>query len=254
MTLFKLPPLGLALILLGLGAAGCVPPGGTAPDAESDADFRAGASRKQAGNYTRAIESFERVLQKNPGSAAAHFELGLIYYQHITNYVAAIYHFDRVQRLQPGFSRIDVVRQLIKVCKQELVQDAMGGFNVQMQRELERLERVTQENAALRQELAQLQAQLKEREAGSHLVETGVVLRGLEPQRAPRTEASGDTVIRQAQMPSTRPVTLYTVKRGETIYSIAKRYGLTEAALRAANPTVVPTQMSAGQVLRIPAP
>ena len=252
MTLFKLPLLGLALILLGLGAAGCVPPGGTASDAESDADFRAGASRKQAGNYTRAIESFERVLQKNPASAAAHFELGLIYYQHITNYVAAIYHFDRVQRLQPGFSRIDVVRDLIKVCKQDLVKDAMGGFNVQMQRELERLERVTQENAALRQEIAQLQTQLKEREARPHLTETGLVSSAPEGQRATRAEPIDEAAIRQAQVPSTRPMTLYTVKRGETIYSIAKRYGLTEAALRAANPTVVPTQMSAGQVLRIP--
>jgi LysM repeat protein len=250
MTSSKTPLLYLAVILLGFSGGGCVPPGGGDKNEQNDADFRAGMARKQAGNYVRAIESFERALQRNPRSASAHFELGLIYYQNVTNYVAAIYHLDRVQRLHPKFIRIDVVRELIKVCTQEVVRDAMGGFTVQMQREMERLERLAQENAELRQEVAQLQAELKQR---SSLVPTGVAVGG---ERAPelstamRTESGGATEARERS--SSVPVGSYTIRRGDTLYSIAKRHGLSEATLRAANPGVIPTRMLAGQVIRIP--
>ena len=251
MTSSKTPLLYLAVILLGLGGAGCVPPGGGGENEQNDGDFRAGMGRKQSGNYVRAIESFERALQRNPMSASAHFELGLIYYQNVTNYVAAIYHFDRVQRLQPGFSRIDVVRQLIKVCTQEVVRDAMGGFTVQMQREMERLERLAQENAALRQEVAQLQAQLNRR---GPLDTAGG---GAGGERAPENPAAVRTGfvggMEERERASSVPVGGYTVRRGDTLYSIAKRHGLSEAALRAANPGVIPTRMIAGQVIRIPA-
>jgi LysM repeat protein len=251
MTSPATPLVCLALILLGFGGAGCVPPGGGDGREENDADFRAGMNRKQAGSYVRAVESFERVLQRNPRSAMAHFELGLIYYQNVTNYVAAIYHFDRVQRLQPGFNRIDVVRQLIKVCKQELVRDAMYGFTAQMQREMERLERTTQENAALRQEVAQLQARLKAGDPRSDATREAMLSSVSDPLQAMRTENLPESLEEPA--PRAGTTVSYRVKAGDTLYSIARRYGLTEAALRAANPGVVPTRMGTGQEIRIPA-
>ncbi len=251
MPSLKTPLLYLATIFLGLCAVGCVPPGGAGTSEENDADFRAGMSRKQAGSYVRAIECFERALQRNPRSAAANFELGLIYYQNVTNYVAAIYHFDRVQRLHPNFSRIDVVRQLVKVCKQELVRDAMGGFTVQMERELERLERVSQENAALRQEVAQLQRQLSQRELMDPRPRGAGAERGPAPiESVPeRTEpyASRDEERGPLAVGAT-----YTIQAGDTLYSIARRKGLSEAVLRAANPGLVPTRLSVGQSIRIP--
>jgi tetratricopeptide (TPR) repeat protein len=258
MTSSKWPIFYLMMILLGLSGVGCVPPGGETQNEENDADFRAGLSRKQAGNHARAIELFERALQRNPRSAAAHFELGLIYYQNVTNPVAAIYHFDRVQRLRPSFSRIDVVRQLIKVCKQEMVRDAMGGFTVQMQRELERLERLTQENevlrqenAALRREIAQVQAQANRHEPMELAAGNSAEVKGLGKPAGNRTEP--DWVGGAGQGTRTGAMTTYTVRQGETLYSIARRNGLSEAELLAANPGVVPRRMPAGQVLRIPA-
>jgi LysM repeat protein len=241
----------LVPILLGLAGAGCVPAGGGARVEENDPDFRAGMSRKQAGNYARAVEAFERALQNNPRSAMAHFELGLIYYQNVTNYVAAIYHFDKVQRLQPGFSRIDVVNQLISVCKRELVRDATKAYNVNMQREMERLEQITRENAALRQELAQLQAQLKTRDPRVvQPVETNPGNTSDQVSLA-RTEVLPVT---GEEAPARAPESVtYRVKRGDTLYSIARRHGLSEGALREANPGVIPTRMVAGQEIRIPA-
>ncbi len=55
--------------------------------------------------------------------------------------------------------------------------------------------------------------------------------------------------------PSIAPgTTTYTVKKGDTMWAIAKHYGITVAALRAANPKVNPNAMKIGTVLVIPAP
>jgi LysM repeat protein len=121
-----------------------------------------------------------------------------------------------------------------------------------MQREMERLEQLTLENASLRQEVAQLQAQLKARE--SRPVQPAAVnpelpaLHGstVRPD-VPFEGATGPSAARTSGMST------YRVKQGDTLYSIARRHGLTEAALRAANPDVIPTRMSAGQEIRIPA-
>ena len=54
---------------------------------------------------------------------------------------------------------------------------------------------------------------------------------------APSTPAGGKT---------------YTVKAGDTMIKIAKKFGITLTALQAANPSVVPTKMKIGSVLVIP--
>jgi len=46
--------------------------------------------------------------------------------------------------------------------------------------------------------------------------------------------------------------TTYTVKAGDLMINIAKKFGITVIALKAANPTVDPTKMRVGSVLIIP--
>ena len=46
--------------------------------------------------------------------------------------------------------------------------------------------------------------------------------------------------------------TTYTVVAKDTMWAIAKKFGVTPAALQAANPTVDPTKMRIGSVLIIP--
>ncbi len=55
--------------------------------------------------------------------------------------------------------------------------------------------------------------------------------------------------------PTTAPVTgkRHKVKRGETMWAIAQKYGVTLKALKAANPKVDPNAMRVGTVLVIPA-
>jgi LysM repeat protein len=58
-------------------------------------------------------------------------------------------------------------------------------------------------------------------------------------------------VTADAPLPSLTPFT-YTVKRGDTISSIALEFGVSMDDLQAANPEISPNAMSVGQVLKIP--
>ena len=48
--------------------------------------------------------------------------------------------------------------------------------------------------------------------------------------------------------------TRYKVKKGDTMWAIAQKYGISLQALRAANPDVEPTTMRVGTILIIPKP
>lgn len=54
--------------------------------------------------------------------------------------------------------------------------------------------------------------------------------------------------------PTAAAGTRYKVKKGDTMWSIAQKYGITLKALREANPDVEPTKMRVGTILVIPAP
>jgi LysM repeat protein len=58
-------------------------------------------------------------------------------------------------------------------------------------------------------------------------------------------------VVAETPLPSPTPFT-YTIERGDTISSIALKFGVSMDDLQAANPEVSPNTMSVGQVIRIP--
>ena len=72
------------------------------------------------------------------------------------------------------------------------------------------------------------------------------------PSAAPSEAASPEPPA--SPEPSTPPgaAGTYTVKKGDTMIKIAAKFGISVAALKAANPTVVPTLMKIGAVLTIP--
>ena len=85
------------LLLAGLVLSGCLP---SAPrDEEKEPYFLAGKSRVNTMDFKGAIESFEKAVEVNPKSAAAHFELGWLYDQKESDPAAAIYHYERFLKL-----------------------------------------------------------------------------------------------------------------------------------------------------------
>lgn len=57
----------------------------------------------------------------------------------------------------------------------------------------------------------------------------------------------------RGQAPSAATAGLYEIRRGDTLSAIASRSGLSVQTLLQANPGVVPTRLSVGQQIRIPA-
>src|SRR5512140_3962285 len=91
----------LMLALLAVGASGCFPLADGPTEEEKDPHYLAGKSRLSGMDYDGAIAAFENALISNPKSAAAHFELALLYEEKKNDYAAAIYHYQRHLELRP---------------------------------------------------------------------------------------------------------------------------------------------------------
>ncbi len=72
-------------------------------------------------DYAGAIESFEKALEVNPRSGAAHFELGWLFKDKDPNPAAAIYHYEQYLKLRPKADNAETIRQHIFGLKQDSV-------------------------------------------------------------------------------------------------------------------------------------
>ncbi|SRR6266536_5007796 len=251
---------GAVWVLFCLWWTGCSL-GESGLEEEKDANYLAGRSRKATLNYTGAIEAFERSLEANPHSAAAHLELGLIYYQNVTtNWARAIYHFEKYLELRPQANNADLIRQNIDYCKLALAKEVpYTPSNDLVRKEIERL---TRDNEDLRKQVDQLKAQLASRAATST---TGAVASSplapsnARPPGADRVPTNPEAEYAQAAGQSTAsgPAAsskTHVIRSGDTPYSIARNYGVKLASLLSANPGLDPRRLRPGQTLVIPLP
>src|SRR2546425_10448926 len=257
------------LVLFCACWTGCSPFGEVGRDEEKHPDYLTGKNRVAAQDHQGAIDAFEKALAANPRSAAAHLELGLIHQQYLaTNWARAIYHFDKYLELRPKANNADLIRQRIAQCKLELAKEVpFAAVNQQMQRELEKMDRLNRDNADLRQQLEQLKAQLAQRSAsapggvtalnptsppGSRPLVSAQAASNPAAQFAQAVErpAAADpshVIARASAMTKT-----HVVKSGEYPYSIARNYGIKVADLLSANPGMDPRRLRPGQALVIP--
>lgn len=240
--------------------AGCYQPGAGTSDEEREPHFQAGRARVNALDYKGAIASFERALEANPRSAAAHFELGWLYADKVPDPAAAIFHYERYLALRPNAENADTVRQHILRLKQELAKAVLPlPASPGVQRELEQL---AEENRRLREELARWREWYANQSPRSAAAPTPSAP-ALPPVAAPAPTAVAAT---SATSPRTEPAArsgatssepgsatrTHKVQSGETPSSIARKYGVSVEALLAANPGLNPRRMQIGQTLTIP--
>ncbi|HEY3856755.1 MAG TPA: LysM peptidoglycan-binding domain-containing protein [Verrucomicrobiae bacterium] len=231
------------LLLLAVCGGGCVPDDARV-DEERDPHFERGRNLASGQDFRGSAGEFEKALETNPRSAAAHFELGWLYDTKLNDYAAAIYHYQRFVQLQPNSPRtqsIDV-QERIRGCKRELAGAEFPLPNNQnLQREVDKL---TAENLALHQQLDALKAQ---------------------PITAPAIASPANianTVNAPVAAPKPTPVSVrssaptrsrsYTVKQRDTISSIAAQHGVRSSAVLAANPHLDPRRLRVGQVVSLP--
>ncbi|HNQ88519.1 MAG TPA: LysM peptidoglycan-binding domain-containing protein [Verrucomicrobiota bacterium] len=267
--------LGVTLALIGL--AGCTPL--TDPGAEEKNPLIGDARAKKAAyNYAGAIESLEKALEGNPRLALAHWELGLIHYQNGGDPAAAIYHLEKLLRLRPDWRQADTARQLINASKVELAKSVpLGPQTPAVQQQIDKLTAKVHELAnqgaqleariqALHlhnQQLALENAQLKDRLRIAVAAPTNpppsLPLQGGSAASAssagalaPSTPSRTNDPAPRAVGPPTAPRT-HTVRAGDTLSRIARRYGVSLRDLISANPGVRPERLKIGEPLRLPA-
>jgi LysM repeat protein len=138
-------------------------------DEKKDAHYLTGHHRRQNMDYKGAAEAFEKALEVNPQSSAAHLELGLLYAEKLNegaiteeersrNLATAIYHLERYIMLKPKSAWAVHVREQIKGCKYELAKTA--PFTLLPNTVQAELERLNSTNAALHRQVEHLKLQL----------------------------------------------------------------------------------------------
>ena len=243
-------------ILLGAGLCGCVPDTGNRADEETEPHFLNGKKLASQMDYDGAVEAYEKAVEVNPHSAAAHFELAWLYECKENDPAAAIYHYERFLKLAPNSGKAEVAQAHINNCKLALAEtaSAIAPISASAQRDLERL---MQENKELKTELAQLQTLYQRAQAMASNTPPQTVAADTSLSR-PVTGFTGmQSHVAQgtgAGPGSGAPVSArtHTVQPGDTLTAIARKYGLSLAALEAANPQFRPTHLRVGTVLKLP--
>ena len=253
-----------AAFFLAAVSLGCWQPAASPQDEQKDPYFLVGRNRVAGRDYGGAMEAFRHALENNPNSSAAHFELALLNEQHERNFPAAIYHWERYLALNPQPQKIDIVKQHITLCTQELIKKS-GNFLTppSQQREIEELRAELQksrlETEKLRRELevALARAGRDYVNVSNRTVPNPVPVGIRPPGTGAGANAPGTTLKtpppKTPDNPGANPnAKTHTVKAGESPATIAKQNNISVASLLKANPNLDPKRMRIGQVINLP--
>ncbi len=291
LALFRclLPPL---LGVLALGLAGC---GGSerlssATEVDEPA-YREGQALLKTGRKQEALNAFLKVIdQRGEDSAESHLEVGLLYLQHINDPLSAIYHFRKFLALRPNSPQAPLIKQRIAAATRDFARTLPAQpLENQLQRVdlVATLDRLKQENDALKQELADLKAgrgasgRATSAEPAPLVTASAPANFSFSSETGPvlRTKPSPGTAVRPAtltpkatiappqaspaqpkpavQAGRTGPARKHTIKPGDTLSKLAQQYYGNRAKWReiyAANRAVMKgeTDLKVGVELKIP--
>jgi len=268
MSLVRLSLLALATCLVWTGC----PPNDRKVDEEKEMWYMRGESRQNSMDYKGAVEAFLKALETNPHSAAAHKKLGILYdrEEEVRDYAAAIYHYQRLLALRPDDQHANIIKDAVQNCKQELagevgqipVDDVTAKILEERDGLSQEVVKLRSENLKLREALARAGGgqsgvnlpELTSNTGGGMAVGTGGVASRPPAEEPPIRTAEPPRETRPAQpdpRPTGRPTT-HVVQKGDNLYRIGLRYGVSSARLQQANPRVNTRTMKVGTVLRIP--
>jgi LysM repeat protein len=236
-------------VVLCAAMSGCLPTNQGQFEEEKESHYLTGKNCERSMDFGGAIEAFEKAAEINPRSASAHFELGWLYEEKQKDPAAAIFHYNQYLKLRPNADNGEVVKQHVINCKQDLAKDVLPlPVAPGMQRELEQL---AEENKKLRAENEQLKTYIAGLRQQSF---TNPV--SSPPARSTSTsspQVTSDRLVPVTNRSTTNASRTHTVREGDTLASIARKYGVKLDALLAANPGLEPKRLRVGKSLNIPA-
>jgi len=230
------------LLAAGLGVAGLP------ADAQAPSGDAANLHYKQAqqdldngnGDANAAADEFEAALAADPKLAEAHYELGVLYAEKLSEPVSAIYHLDRFLKLAPNSEHAAAARDLVTTESEAFAASLPGSSSSAA------LAKLQIENASLRKQvndagrtIAQLQSQLAQAGSRPAPAAPGEMPIGAVPSVAPEPSGAGavtasttagptgGAIVPAAATtpgaPDTGGARTYTVVKGDKLWTIAKR-------------------------------
>jgi tetratricopeptide (TPR) repeat protein len=240
------------------------------PTEEDEPNFRRGRQMERTGQNQIALEAFLKVIEKRGDDAPeSHLEAGLIYLNHIKDPIAAIYHFRKYLEIKPNSLRAQQVEGLQKTAMRELAAKMPGRpFDAQLEVQ-EQIEKLTAENATLRNEIARLTSDRSMAQAPGPARNPAPVSNpdrgntGTVESVVPVPAGSVVPIDSSVRLPPTPPANqrssgqTYVIQRGDTLWKISEKvYGngrhwqeifdLNKDRIR------TPTDLTVGVELRLP--
>lgn len=187
--------------------------------------YVAGARLERAGDYQAAAAQFARCVRLQPGNAAAHVRLGMLYEDWLGDPVTALYHYRQALAAQPHGETAEFAHQAIGRVELEYVAGVLGTTAAEATEaaapppeDLEALKEMTRELAEQRQFLlAQLQAKTGEANALRNQVQE------LQAELAALKAGPTPATLTPAASASNRE-RLHTVQKGDTLIGIARQH------------------------------
>jgi tetratricopeptide (TPR) repeat protein len=244
---------------LGVWLAGCSLSSDSQQDDEKEPHFVLGKSRVNAMDFSGAVDAFKESLEVNPHSAAAHYQLAWLYENKLSDPAAAIYHYQEFLQLNPKAGNRDVIKQHIYACKEQLVTDVMQLPSAPAAQQ--QIEKLAEQNRKMQDELdkwhayyaAQLAARPDSTAPAPAQTQPLLPLPGASPQ-FPTPQARPGTLPGGAAAALAPKMRTHLVGSGETLAAIARKAGVSLAALEAVNPNLNPRRLHSGQTINLPYP
>jgi tetratricopeptide (TPR) repeat protein len=218
----------------------------SAPGDASNPHYRQAQQDLDNGDATAAADEYEAALAADPKLSDAHYELGVLYAEKLSEPVSAIYHLDRFLKLAPNSEHAPAARELVTTESEAFAASLPGSSSSAA------LAKLQIENGALRKQvgdaartISQLQSQLAQ--AGTRPAEPtqGEPAIGAPPPIAPTPAASGSVAASTSAgvpdsplagtnavagtappgvvTPDSGTARTYTVVKGDKLWTIAKR-------------------------------
>ena len=205
-------PLLLAIVLMyGLTACGGVERRDRRE--EQDPVLKRAQARKRTHDIDGAIELFHKSLERKPGLARAHLELGLIYDSEKEDYIRAIYHYQRYLEIRPDAQKRPIIEDLVSRARLSFATTLPNPPSGA----IEEISELKRENAMLQHRIVELQEQEKRvKEIAAKPVKKKKV--------ASRPPAGKPKVlVAPKPAPAQSAVQTYRVQEGDTLSRIAKK-------------------------------
>ncbi len=248
--------LGVMATAVLIAVNGCLPSDSNPLDDEKEPHFVLGNSRFNSMDYAGAIEAFQESLEVNPHSVQAHFRLAQLYDTKQPDPAAAIFHYQEFLRLDPKADNAEVIKQRIYSCKQLLAADVMAMPTAPATQK--QLEELAEKNRQLQDEVEKWRAYY----AAQQVAQKNPPVPDNPARTATGSQSPDDisTATTNPALSATARTTAtnkprartHTVVAGETLAAIARKSGVSLAALEAANPGITPKKLRVGQALNLP--